>query len=95
MWYLTVIDDGDDAKVIEFNSEICAVNSQNALVKNGCMVKRRYSNDTRIVEVVAPSDNITALIRQRNKLRNLVEDSAVQLKALEKRLETVEDTGLA
>jgi hypothetical protein len=40
MWKLTVIDDGEDAKILEFKEEHNAINIHLALVENGCMVKR-------------------------------------------------------
>jgi hypothetical protein len=49
----------------------------------------------RTVVVVAPTEKVSKLVTQRNKLRNLVEDSQLQLNALEKRLKDDEDTGLA
>lgn len=95
MWYLTVIDDGEEAKVLEVKGEPQAINIQFALIGNGCMVKRMYRKDYRLVDVVAPTENVKKLVLQRNKLRDLVEDSTLKLSALEKRLATEEDTGVA
>jgi len=95
MWLLTVIDDGEEPKFLEINTEEQAINIQFALVNNGCMVKRKRFADVRTVVVVAPTEKVSKLVTQRNKLRNLVEDSQLQLNALEKRLKDDEDTGLA